>query len=50
MIQSYKDADVWLDNPFIEEKFFNTIVELLKENKIIDNDVYYKDLVNNLYE
>lgn len=50
MIDRYKEADVWLNTPFVEEKFYTTLVDLLKENKLIKERVYYKDLVNNLYE
>ena len=50
MIDRYKAADAWLTTPFVEEKFFNTLVDLLKDNNIIKDTVYYKDLVNNLYE
>ncbi len=50
MINRYKEADAWLSSPFVEEKFYNTIVELLKNNNLINNPIYYKDMVNNLYE
>lgn len=50
MIERYKESDVWLTTPFVEEKFYNTLIELLKENDLIERTVYYKDMVNNLYE
>lgn len=50
MIERYKKADAWLTTPFVEEKFYNTIVDLLKDNNLIDSPIYYKDMVNNLYE
>lgn len=50
MIERYKEADVWLKTPFIEEEFFNTLTDLLQENNLIDKPVYYKDLVHNLDE
>ena len=50
MIERYKKADVWLSSPLVEEEFFNTLIELLKENDLIKETVYYKDLVNNMYE
>lgn len=50
MIERYKHADAWLKSPLVEENFYNTLVELLRDNKLIKEDVYYKDLVNNLYE
>lgn len=50
MINRYKEADVWLSTPYITEKFYNTIVDLLKDNNLIKSPIYYKDMVNNLYE
>ncbi len=50
MIERYKESDVWLPTPYVEEKFYNTLVDLLKENNLIKEKVYYKDMVNNLYE
>lgn len=48
MINRYKEADVWLKTPEINEEFFNTLTKLLKDNNLINKDVYYKDLVINL--
>lgn len=50
MIERYKAADAWLSTPFVEEEFYNTLVLLLKDNNLIKDNVYYKDLVNNLYD
>ena len=50
MIERYKDADAWLKTPYVEEEFYNTIVDLLKDNDLIDSPIYYNDMVNNLYE
>ncbi len=50
MIERYRTSDVWLKTPFVEEEFFNTLTDLLKENDLIKEKVYYKDLVNNMYE
>ena len=50
VIERYKNADVWLNKTFIEENFFNTLTDLLKENKLINKNVPYQDLVNNLNE
>lgn len=49
-IKRYKEADVWLKTPFIEENFYNTLVDLLKDNNLLKSTVYYEDLINNLYE
>ena len=48
MIDRYKEADVWLDKTYISETFFNTLTKLLKENKLIDKDVNYNELVKNI--
>ena len=50
MINRYKEADSWLDNSYIEEEFFNTLINLLEENGLIKEKVNYNDLVNNMYE
>lgn len=50
MIDRYQKSDAWLNTPYVEEEFYNTLVDLLKKNNLIDGTVYYKDLVNNLYE
>lgn len=50
MINRYKESDAWLNTPYVEEDFYNTLVNLLKDNNLIKKTVYYKDLVNNLYE
>lgn len=50
MITRYKEADAWLSTPNVSEKFYNTIVNLLKDNDLIKTPIYYKDMVNNLYE
>lgn len=50
MIDRYKSADAWLKSPYVSEKFYNTIVLLLQDNKLINSPIYYDDMVNNLYE
>lgn len=50
MINRYKEADAWLSSPYVEEEFYNALISLLKDNNLIKNNVYYKYLVNNLYE
>jgi len=50
MIERYKEADAWLSTPLVEENFYNTLVELLRDNNLIKDKVYYTDLVNNLYD
>ena len=50
MIERSQEADAWLSTPLVEEKFYNTLVDLLKDNNLIKDTVYYKYLVNNLYD
>ncbi len=50
MIERYKESDAWLTTPFVEEDFYNTLINLLEENGLINETVYYKDMVNNMYE
>lgn len=50
MVDRYKEADAWLQTPYVSEEFYNTIVSLLEDNKLINHPIYYKDMVNNLYE
>ncbi len=50
VIERYKNTDVWLNNTYIEKEFFNTLINLLKENKLIDKDIPYNDLVLNINE
>lgn len=48
-IERYKNADAWLDSPYLSEDFYNTLIELLEENNLLKKPVYYEKLVNNLY-
>ncbi len=49
-IERYKNANVWLDTPYIKEDFYNSLVNLLYDNNLIEEKVNYIDLVNNMYE
>lgn len=50
MINRYKESDAWLKTPFVEENFYNTLMNLLKDNDLIEKPVKYNDIVNNMYE
>ena len=50
MITNYKEADAWLTSPYIEEQFYNTLIDLLQENNLITKPVNYQDMVINMYE
>ena len=49
-IERYKKADAWMDSPYLSKDFYNSLIELLKENNLLKKTVYYEDMVNNLYE
>lgn len=50
IIERYKNADVWLNTPYINKDFYNTLNDLLKTNKLINKDIPYNKIINNLYE
>lgn len=50
IIERYKNADSWLDNPYITEKSFNNLQNIMINDKQIKNYVPYKELINNAYE
>ena len=49
-IKRYKEADVWLNNPYIEKEFYNTLNSLLLDNDLIKKSVDYNKIINNMYE
>ena len=49
-IKRYKEADVWLNNPYIEKDFYNTLNDLLLDNDLIKKSVDYNKIINNMYE
>lgn len=48
-IERYKNADAWLDSPYLSEDFYNTLIELLEDNDLLKKPVYYEKMINNLY-
>lgn len=48
MIKRYKENDCWLSNTFISEILFNNLNNFLKENKLLEQNVSYNDLVLNI--
>lgn len=48
MISRYKDADSWLDNPYISEESFNNLQDIMIRSELINEYVPYDDLVNNV--
>ena len=50
IINRYKDADVWQNNSYLEQEDFDTLINLLKENNLINKEIPYNDLVKNINE
>lgn len=50
IIDRYKNADTWLDNPYIEKKLFNNLQDLLIDSNLIKEYTDYNKLINNLYK
>ena len=50
IIQRYKNADSWLENPNISESSFKNLQDIMIKDEQIKNYVPYNDLINNAYE
>ena len=50
IIERYKQADSWLETPYITEKSFNNLQDIMIKDNQIKNYVPYKKLINNVYE
>ena len=50
MIKRYKAADSWQSDPFINKTSFNNLLGIMKDAKLISDEVPYNKLINNLYE
>ncbi len=49
IVKRYKDADSWLDNPFITEKSFTNLQDIMIMSETLDEYVPYQNLINNFY-
>lgn len=49
IVNRYKEADSWLSTPFVSEVSFKNLEDIMLDNKLIQDYVPYKDLVNNFY-
>ena len=47
IIERYKNADTWLMNVNINEKMFDNLVDMLINNKMIDERPLFSDLITN---
>lgn len=50
IIDRYKKADTWLDNPYISEDLFKNLEDVMIDSNQISSYVKFSDLVNNLYK
>ena len=50
IIDNYKKYDSWLQTPYITEKSFNNLQDLLIDNDLITEKVPYSSLIKNLYD
>ena len=50
IVDRYKNADSWLENPTIDEKLFTNLEDIMIDSKQISEYVPFLDLVENLYE
>ena len=49
-VERYKDADSWLSNPYIEEKLFQNLEDIIIDSGEINSYVPYNDLIQNAYK
>ena len=50
IIKRYKDNDSWLDSPYVTNESFKNLENIMIDAKLLDEEVPYDKLVNNLYE
>ena len=49
IIERYKNADSWLDTPYIEKDLFENLENIMIKSNQIDDFVPYNSLINNAY-
>ena len=49
IVDNYKKADSWLENPYISEDYLENLEDIMIDNDLLTSYVPYKDLVNNFY-
>lgn len=49
IVDNYKKYDSWLENPYISEDIYKNLENIMKDASLIETDVPYNALVNNLY-
>ena len=49
IVQRYKESDSWLESPYISEKSFENLEDIMINANLLDDYVPYNDLINNFY-
>ncbi|MBQ4583293.1 MAG: ABC transporter substrate-binding protein [Bacilli bacterium] len=49
IVDNYKKADSWLENPYISEDYLENLEDIMIDNDLLTSYVPYKNLVNNFY-
>ena len=49
IVDNYKQADSWLQTPYISEEYLENLEDIMIDNDLLTSYVPYKDLVNNFY-
>lgn len=50
IVKRYQENDSWLETPFISEESFQNLEDIMKDAKLLEEYVPYKDLISNIYE
>ena len=50
IVDRYKSADSWLKNPYIEERMFTNLEDIIIYSGELDNYVPYNELIVNAYK
>lgn len=50
IVKRYRDADTWLNNTSIPEKYYKNLEDIMIDNELLDDYVNFKELVVNLNE
>ena len=50
IIERYKEADSWLETPYITEQSFKNLEDIMIKDNQISKYVPYNKLINNFYE
>ena len=49
IVENYQKVDSWLLNPYISEKIFKNLEDIMIDNDLLEDYVNYNDIINNYY-